>query len=64
MAVFWDVTPYCLVDTDRRFKDLIGFFTVTAMMTVKAVNSSETSVSICHTTWRSIPEDGSFHCET
>jgi hypothetical protein len=47
MAVFWDVAPYSLVETDRRV--LIALLT--------AVSTSETSVSYYETTRRNIPED-------
>jgi hypothetical protein len=46
MVVFWDVAPCSLVD-------------ITLMM--DAVNTSQTSVSLYHTTQRSIPEEGRLH---
>jgi hypothetical protein len=46
MVVFWDVAPCSLVD-------------IALMM--DAVNTSQTSVSLYHTTQRNIPEDGRLH---
>jgi hypothetical protein len=53
MAVFWDVAPYSLVDTERQIL-------IIALM-MKAVSSSEMSVSIYHTARRNIPEDSHLH---
>jgi hypothetical protein len=54
MTFFWDDVPCSLVDIYRHF---IGAY-ITLMM---AVLSSETSVSIYHTTRCNIPEDIHLH---
>jgi hypothetical protein len=47
-AIFWDVAPCSLVDTDRHF--------ITLKM--EAVSSSETSINIYQTAQCYIPQDG------
>jgi hypothetical protein len=55
MAVFWDVAPCSVVDTDVSKKLTASIIRV--MMMMEAANSSETSVNIYKTTWHNIPED-------
>jgi hypothetical protein len=50
MAVFWDVAPCCLLETDRRFRG--------DLMMTKAVCVSGTPVSLCQTTLDNFTE----HC--
>jgi hypothetical protein len=52
MAAFWDVKPCSLVD----ITDISEVLTAITLM-MEAVSSSETSVSIYHTTQCNIPED-------
>jgi hypothetical protein len=53
MTVFWYDAPRSLVHIDRRFR---GAYCFIALL-MEAVNTSETSVNICQTTRRNIPED-------
>jgi hypothetical protein len=53
MAVFLDVEPCALVDTDRRFT---GAYGAVALM-MEAVSTSEASVNIYQTTRRNNQED-------
>jgi hypothetical protein len=54
MNVFWDVAPCSLVEIDWRFRDAYRLHR-------QGVNTSETSVGLCETTRRNIPEDGHIH---
>jgi hypothetical protein len=51
MTVFWDVVPYSLVETDRRFRGTCCLHH----------HGYESSVNFYHTTWRNIPEDSYLH---
>jgi hypothetical protein len=53
MAVFWDVAPCNLVDSDQYFRGVYG---LVALLMV-AVSNSETSVNIYQSIQRNIPED-------
>jgi hypothetical protein len=54
--VFWLVTQYFVVDIHRRTLSMFGV-EGTRPPEVETLRSSETSVNICHTTWRRIPEE-------
>jgi hypothetical protein len=56
ITFFWDVVAWTLVKTDRRFKGVYCLHYQGEI--VKAMSTSETSVNICETTRRNIPEDG------
>jgi hypothetical protein len=58
ITVFWDVVAWTLVKPDRRFKGL--YYLHYQGEIVQAMSTSETSVNICETTRRNIPEDGHF----
>jgi hypothetical protein len=62
MAVFWDVAPCSLVDTDRRFRGAYCLHhqgLITLMM--DAVSSSETLVNIYQTTRSNFSEDSHLY---
>jgi hypothetical protein len=62
MAIFWEVSPCRLVHTDWRFRWAYSLHHQSgSILTRDAVSSSETSVSIYQTTWRSIPGDSRLH---
>jgi hypothetical protein len=57
--VFWDIMLCSHVEVDRRFRDAYCLHHQVPMM--KAVRTSETSVSFNVTTRRYIPEDSKLH---
>jgi hypothetical protein len=56
MADFCVAAPCSLVETDRSFRDSAS---IIALM--DPIRTSETSVSIYHTTWCNIKEDNHLH---
>jgi hypothetical protein len=50
MAVFWDVAPCSLVESNRLISNFIALM-------MEAVSTPETSVSLYQTIRRNIPED-------
>jgi hypothetical protein len=49
-TVFWEVTPYNLVDVYRRFvTNLLAFLAYSSILKMEVVRFSETSVNFCHT---------------
>jgi hypothetical protein len=63
MAVFWDVVPCSLVKIVRRFRGAHCFHHQSdESLVMGAVSTSETSVNIYQTAWRSISEDS--HLQT
>jgi hypothetical protein len=65
ISVFWDVVPYSLVETDRRFRGAHCLIRAMALI-MEEISTSETSVNFYQTTWRNILEDSNLqykrHC--
>lgn len=59
ITIFWDVVPYSLVEIDYRFRELIRVIT----LVMKAVSTTETSVSFYKTARRNDPEDRQLCCK-
>jgi hypothetical protein len=56
MAVFWDVAPYSLLETDRRYRGVYYLHRQGDECSLRSV-----SVSLCQTTRRNIPEDSHLY---
>jgi hypothetical protein len=57
MAVFWDVAPYSLVDTDQsRGAYCLPNISACSLLIALMMEAVEMLVSIYHTTWCNIPE--------